>query len=41
MLGDAGNVAIIVHIWVPARVDNSYAARVLQQQDTLLTAGSS
>src|SRR5215469_9203958 len=40
VLGDAGNVAIIIHIFVPARLDNSYAARVLQQQYTLLKSGS-
>jgi hypothetical protein len=41
MLGDAGNVAIIIGVFVPARLDNSAAASVLQQQSAMLTSGSS
>jgi hypothetical protein len=41
VLGDAGNVAIIIHIFVPARIDNSLATRLLQQQSGMLTSGSS
>jgi hypothetical protein len=40
VLGDAGNVAMVIHIFVPARTDNPLAATVLQQQSDLLTAGS-
>jgi hypothetical protein len=41
LLGDAGNVAVIIHVFVPARTDNAAVARVLRQQSALLTARSS
>ncbi|HEY7323974.1 MAG TPA: hypothetical protein VH520_04030 [Streptosporangiaceae bacterium] len=41
MLGDAGNIAIIINLFVPAKLDNSGGALVLQQQSALLTSGSS
>ena len=41
LLGDTGNVAMIIHIFLPASTDNAAAAAVLQAQRTRLTAGSS
>jgi len=41
MLGDVGNVAIVVNLYVPARTDNSAAASILQQQSSALTSSSS
>jgi hypothetical protein len=41
MLGDAGTIAIIINLFVPARLDNSAGALVLEQQYALLTSGSS
>ncbi len=41
VLGDVGNVAISIHYFVPALLDNSAAASALQQQRTLLASGSS
>jgi hypothetical protein len=40
VLGDVGNVAIIIHVFMPARTDNPFATSVLQHQSDLLTAGS-
>jgi hypothetical protein len=41
MLGDAGNIAIMINLWVPPRIDNTVATQLLQQQYALLTSGSS
>jgi hypothetical protein len=41
VVGDAGNVAILIDVWVPARTDYSAAASILKQQSRLLTSGSS
>lgn len=40
LLGDAGNVAVIIHIFLPVRTDNAAAAAVLQAQSARLSAGS-
>jgi hypothetical protein len=39
-MGDVGNVAIYISLFVPARTDNAAAASVLRQQSALLTSGS-
>src|SRR5215471_15323219 len=41
VLGDAGNVSMIIHIYIPARTNNTAAARVLQDQNDRLSAGPS
>ena len=41
VLGDAGNVSMIIHIYIPARTNNAAAARVLQDQNDRLSAGPS
>jgi hypothetical protein len=41
LLGDTGNVAMIIHIFLPARTNNAGAAAVLQTQSTRLTASPS
>jgi hypothetical protein len=38
MLGDAGNISMIIHVFVPARTDNAFAAQVLRAQDARLSA---
>ena len=40
LLGDAGNTSMVIHIYLPARIDNAAAAAVLQQQNTRLTVSS-
>jgi hypothetical protein len=41
VVGDAGNVAILIDVFVPARTDNPLAASILQRQSWLLSVGSS
>ncbi len=41
LLGDAGNISIIIHILIPARTDDIAAAHVLLHQNARLSGGSS
>jgi hypothetical protein len=34
MLGDAGNISMIIHVFIPARTDNAFATQVLQARCT-------
>jgi hypothetical protein len=41
LLGDTGNISMIIHIYAPARLENAAAARVLQAQNARLSPASS
>jgi hypothetical protein len=40
VLGDAGNTSIIIHLFIPAKIDNAASSQVLQAQSARLSAGS-
>ncbi len=40
VLGDAGNTSIIIHVFIPAKINNAASSQVLKAQDARLGAGS-
>jgi hypothetical protein len=40
VLGDAGNTAMIIHLYIPAKLNDAASSQVLQAQNARLSAGS-
>ncbi len=40
VLGDAGNTSIIIHVYIPAKINDAASSQVLKAQDARLSAGS-
>lgn len=36
LLGDRGDVAMLIHVYIPAHLDNAFATQILQQQNARL-----
>lgn len=40
VLGDAGNTSIIIHLYIPAKVNNAASSQIIQAQNARLSGGS-
>ena len=40
VLGDAGNTSIIIHVFIPAKINDAASSQMLKAQNARLSAGS-